>query len=350
MTKTLKIFFIGRKHGVIPFRARSWKLENQRKGELDGFKAARGIVRTYSPARADVIFVRNKQEYTKARDIKNIEKKIGRYRSKKPILNDIKYFQNYNSKDITFSIWHKNGVPIPAYKVLDITDSEQTLVNEVVEFLASYPSMILRSTNDESGLGMFFIDNGMDQIEITEKVRECKAHIIQNKGLRADSGIMAVEYIGDYHFSRYQYLCRAYCVGSDIVALWCTTGKKHVLHARNMAPEDFDEFVTMNMTLVPRLKNEPFRSQILKAVDCLGIKVTAIDFIYKDDAIYFLEVNPIWGAGYSFGNDAFKVVLKQKRAALQEQIPDIYELIDGVPFYRRFYESICNYSRKFYSS
>ena len=206
MTKALKIFFIGRRHGVIPFKARPWKLEKQRRGELEGFKAARGMVRTYSPARADVIFVRNMQEYTNERDIENIEKRIGKFRADKLILNDIAYFRNYNSKDITFSIWQKNGIQIPAFKVLDIKDSEQNLVKAVSEFLALHPCTILRTTNDESGLGMFFLDSDMDQQQITEKIQECRAFITGNKGFRTDSGIMLVEYIGDCRSSSYQYL------------------------------------------------------------------------------------------------------------------------------------------------
>ena len=346
MTRALKIFFIGRRHGVIPFKARPWKLEKQRYGELEGFNAARGIVRTYSPARADVIFVRNMQEYTLQKDIENIEKRIGKFRADKLILNDIAYFRNYNSKDITFSIWQKNGTPIPAFEVLDICDSEQNLVKAVTEFLALHRCTILRTTNDESGLGMFFLDSDMNQEQITEKVRECRAHVNENKGFRSDSGIMLVEYIGDCRGSRYQYLCRAYCVGPHIVSARCVTGKAHNLHAKSMQPEDFEEFVEMNATLVTRFKQEPFRSQILKAVDCLGVKMTAIDFLYQDDGIVFLEVNPMWGGGYSYGNQAFMSLLKQNRPSLENRIPNIYQLIDGVPFYQSFYEAIGEYTRE----
>lgn len=349
MTKPLKIFFIGRRHGVVPLKARPWKLEGRRPGELAGFNEAEGIVRTYSPARADVIFVRNKQEYTKEKHIRNIEKKIGRFRTKKPILNDIEHFRNYNSKEVTFSIWQKHGLPIPAFKVLDISDSEQKYIKEVEDFLDLYPCMILRSTNDESGYGMFFIDCGMSELEIIEQIRECRAYIAQNKGLRIDTGIMAVEYIGDCRSPEYQYLCRAYCVGSEIVGMRCLTAKQHNQHAKSMNPDDFDEFMKMNTTVVPVLKKEPYKSQILKAVECLHIKVTAIDFIYKNGDIFFLEVNPIWGGGNNFGNVDFKAILKQKRASLQKQIPNIYELMDGAPFYKRFYESIRDYTREYYS-
>ncbi len=349
MAKPIKIFFIGRRHGVIPFRARPWKLENQRPGELRGFKAANGIVRTYFPAQADVIFVRNKQEYTEDKDIRNIEKRISKFRSKKLIINDIKHFRDYNSKEITLSHWQKNNTPIPAYIILDINDSEQHFVKVIKDFLALHPCVILRSTNDERGFGMFFLDSKMDQAQIIEKVRECRAYIIQNKGLRADNGIMAVEYIGDSHTAEYQYLCRAYCVGPHIVSIRCIAGKQHNMHAKSMDASDFDEFVTINSNIVSKLNKEPFHSHILKAVECLGIKMTAIDFIYRDNAIFFLEVNPIWGGGNNYGNDAFMALLKQKKFTLKNQIPNIYELIDGVPFYKRFYETVRDYTREYYS-
>ena len=349
MAKPLKIFFIGRRHGVIPFKARPWKLESRRPGELAGFKETRGIARTYSAARADVIFVRNKQEYTSEKHIRNIEKKISRFRKEKLILNDIEYFRNYNSKEVTFSIWQNNGLPIPAFKILDISYSEQNFLKEVKDFLALYPCMIIRSTNDESGYGMFFIDSGMSEVEIIEKVRECRDYIIQKKGLRTDGGVMAVEYIGDCRSPEHQYLCRAYCVGSEIVAMRCLTGKQHNQHAKSMNPDDFDEFMKMNTTVVPLLKKDPYKSQIVKAVECLDIRVTAIDFIYKNNAIFFLEVNPMWAGGNNFGNVDFKSILKQKRSSLQKQIPDIYELIDGAPFFKRFYETIRDYTREYYS-
>ena len=209
--------------------------------------------------------------------------------------------------------------------------------------------MILRSTNDESGYGMFFINNGMGEAEIIEKVRECRGYIARKKGIRSDTGLMAVEYIGNCRIPEYQYLCRAYCVGPEIVAMRCLTAKQHNQHAKSMNPDDFDEFIKINTTIVPMLKKTPYRSQILKAVECLHIKVTAIDFIYKDGAIFFLEVNPIWGGGNNFGNADFKGILRQERAGLEEQIPDIYELIDGVPFFKRFYESIRDYTREYYA-
>jgi len=349
MTQEVKLFFIGRRHGVIPLRARPWKLERQRHGELDGFKAAQGITRTYSPANADVIFVRNSQDYTGPSDVENIERRIGKFRSKKLILNDIKYFEQYNSKDTTFAVWKKNGVSVPAFKTLDAYDTEQALTETVSDFMSKYPSTILRTTNDESGVGMFFLHQEMSLEQITEIVKECMACISENKKTKPDSRMMAVEYIGDLRSSEYQYLCRAYCVGQQIVCTRCITGKHNNVHAKSMGAEDFDEFVTMNETLTPQFYKEPFRSQILKAVDCLGPGMTAIDFIYKDGAVYFLEINPMWGGGNKYGDEVFMSLLKTNQPSLQNRMPDIYKLLDGNAFYKSFYGAVRDYSNEYSS-
>ena len=349
MTHEVKLFFIGRKHGVIPFRARPWKLERQRQDELGGFNAARELTRTYSPGDADVIFVRNSQDYTGPTDVENIEKRIGRFRTEKLILNDIKYFQQYNSKDITFSIWKKNGLSIPAFKTLDVNDSEHAITEEVLNFLSEFPCTILRTTNDESGLGMFFLHQEMSREQVTGKVKECLACISKNKERKPDSRIMAVEYIGDSRSDEYQYLCRAYCVGDQIVCTRCISGKQNNVHAKSMCAEDFGEFVTVNETLTPQFYEEPFRSQILKAVDCLGPGMTAIDFIYRDGTIYFLEINPMWGGGSKYGDEAFMSLLKKNQPNLEQRIPDIYKLLDGNAFYQSFYEAVRDYSREYNS-
>jgi hypothetical protein len=49
--KKQTIYMIGRKHGIIPFRARPWKLEYQRRGELAGFRAQKVLKRVYSAAK-----------------------------------------------------------------------------------------------------------------------------------------------------------------------------------------------------------------------------------------------------------------------------------------------------------
>ena len=340
-TNQLKVYFIGRNHGIIPFKTRPWKLENQRKGELEGFQEANGIKRVYRPSRADVIFLRNVPEWTTQGDIKRIEKKIARHRNDKVIINDIQHFHKHNSKDITFSLWQESGIKCPEFKLIPSSMSDQEALVLVGQFLGQHPKAILRTNNEECGEGMHFVNRDTGDHELLDLVRTLRVRTQTRirQGYR-DAKLMLVQFIETREPNNRQHLYRALVLGNQILTIRCICGRHDCMHAATMDMADFEHFVAANKTLIPKLHKNLYSEQIIAAMESLNANLGGLDFFLVDDEIIFLELNPMWGRSHTFGHGAFAKKLLTEERTYHDDIPHIYDYLNATNFYQKMYESL----------
>jgi len=342
--KDLKVYFIGRRHGIIPLRARPWKLENQRKGELTGFNNARGIQRVYHPSKADVIFVRNVPERTSVRDLKLIEAKIGPYRKSKIIINDIKDFKNHIFKNLSFAIWQEKGLHCPEFDCLPLDESGNDSCDRINSFLNRFKKAFLRTNCESGGKGMQFLDSNSTAMDIERGVKELQATAreLHSQGIEG-AKVILVEYIEHEIKEKYQNLYRAFVLGDEILIVRCLTAIGKNVHGPSMHLSDFDHFIDVCKKNIPILKQEPYASQIIKAVKALNSNIGGIDFFFIKGRIVFLEHNPMWGRKHMVGDKKFHQRLIAVRNKYSKAIPDIYEYIDCVGLYQRVFEGLKNF-------
>ena len=115
----LKIFFIGRKSGIIAYNNYPWKwhqIENRRQREEKAFEQVESLVRTYDLEEADILYVRNRPERTGKRVYRRILRKLDRYREGRYVVNDPRAFPTYQCKDAAFECWQAAGLDTPAWR------------------------------------------------------------------------------------------------------------------------------------------------------------------------------------------------------------------------------------------
>ena len=117
--------------------------------ETQGLKSAHdSIVQTRFISSADSIWVRVRPEFTTDEEIKRIDQRLKPYRNSKTIINDVAFFQNYDSKDRTFELWHNNGIPCPGFLSLSLSESENNIedtVDKINKFVAKHGKVFMRN-------------------------------------------------------------------------------------------------------------------------------------------------------------------------------------------------------------
>ena len=197
--KKSKIYFIGRKQGFGKRRWRLSHLENRRQDEVSGLKEANdSITQTRFISSADSIWVRVRPEFTTDKEIERIDKRITPYRQEKTIINDVNSFYNYDSKDRTFEIWHKENIPCPDYLSISPQDAEKDIestISKIKKFIDKHEKVFLRTNNETAANGMFLLDGESSKELIIEKIQElvqrCKSFLKKRK----DTRIVLVQFI-----------------------------------------------------------------------------------------------------------------------------------------------------------
>jgi len=345
MKKIVKIFFVGRKHGIVKFKARPWKMENSRSDELSAFKAVKNLKRVYSPSKANVIFIRNCPEKTTFADLQRIESRIGKYRGQKLIINDINAFYNHNSKDRTLGIWKDNNLNCANFITINNGTNDEINTVRIQKFIEQHNSILLRTNNEEGGIQVYHLDqntNEEDIINILGKLKD-RVNLLRKRG-HTDARIVGVQFLKHNSRQGYQHLFRAYICVDKILGIDLATAKGYNIHASTMKMKDFDYFLDVYKKYLPYILEAENAKQLLNAAKVLGSNIGGLDFFIIDGKLFFLEHNPMWG-GAIFSQDITEHVL-QNRRELQEIIPDIYKIFDGKLFYKSLYTAIYDYVRQ----
>ena len=348
MNKETKIYFIGRKQGVGLRRYRLSHLENRRRFEPEGLKDAKDkIKQTRFIQNADVIWVRVRPEHTKDKQRYLIEERLKNIRGKKPIINDISIFDNYDCKDITFDLWSNAGVTCPSYIKINAKEGKHNISQEVEKihtFISIHGKMFLRTNNETAANGMFLLNKDSTKIEIEYALKSLIQRCESFHNTRRATNIVGVKFISSESGSGFQDLYRVHVLFGKILSYYAVTSHLDIFHNIDMGGNDLDRFIELNRDLCERMSK--IKQNVLKAAKVLNCNLGAVEFFIQNNELIFLELNPMWGghaSKFGFGNDKMQAYLKENRDQLIKLIPNIYTFMDRQTYYKDLFQWIHYY-------
>jgi len=335
--KNLKIYFLGNKIGHSIHKFIPTNLTNKRRGEEDAFLDLEGVERTHFINKSDILFFRNRGATTTDKVFDSLSSRV---LNNKLIINDIRSFLNYDSKDRSFEIWKKNNLKCPNYISFSLKDFNESndIENQIYEFLEKYKKILLRTNNETGSNGLYVINK---KEEVPEILLILKERILTLAPKRKDTKLICVEYIEQKTSGNSNNLYRVHVLFDKILSYYVTTSTRDEFHNADMKKNDLDSFISENKKfqhLLPRIEDE-----LIKAVKLLGCNIGAIEFFLLDNKPCFLELNPIWGGHASrdgFGDKEVMDYINKNRETLSKEIPNIFKWLDYKSYYTEMYSKI----------
>ena len=345
--KKIGIYFLGRTQGYSIHKFFPSKIENRRRFEDLGFYSVEKIKRSYLKINSNILFFRNKPEKTTDKIVQSLTKELINT-DKKLIINDIRYFYNYDSKDRAFKIWEDSKLLCPKHLSFSYEDLHNRLavIKKITKFLNVNKKIILRTNNETGSLGLYVIENSNEIHPILDKLIIRMKEILKTK---KDTKIICVEYLETKDKDGYRDLYRVHVLFDKIICSYVSTSKENILYNSLMSKEEINRFIKKNHDfnrILPKIKNE-----IIKSVSVLGNNIGAVEFFLIDNKPYFIELNPMWGghaARNGFGNNEMMEHLLNNKNKLINKIPNIYKWLDFKDFYKNMYSEIRDYYYKNY--
>ena len=341
MTKDIKIYFLGNKLGHSYHKIIPSKITNKRRDEEEAFYELKGIRRTHFINNADILFFRNRGATTTDSMANSLSNRVN---DSKFIINDIRSFLNYDSKDKSFSIWRENNLKCPDYISFTLDEAQTTTsINKIKEFIKTYGKILLRTNNETGSKGLFVLDDPDKINEIIIKLKNRVASLIQK---RKDTKIICVEYINPKYDDNLHRLYRVHILFNKVLSYYVTTSERNEFHNSDMSIKDVETFVSANaefQDILPKINDD-----LIKAVKVLGCNIGALEFFLVNGRPCFLELNPIWGGHASrggFGDKEMMNYLELHKDTLIKNIPNIYRWIDYRSYYTKMYSIIRDYYR-----
>jgi len=153
----IKIYFLGNKLGHSIHKIIPSNITNRRRCEKEAFLNLDGIKRTHFINKADILFFRNRGATTTDKTLYSLLKRID---DSKFIINDIRSFLNYDSKDRTFKIWKKNNLKCPdsiSFSIDEINNNSDYL-EKIYQFQQKYNKILLRTNNETGSKGLYVVE------------------------------------------------------------------------------------------------------------------------------------------------------------------------------------------------
>ena len=335
--KDIKIYFLGNKLGHSIHKLIPTNLTNKRRNEESSFHSVEGLKRTHFINKADILFFRNRGATTSDKAFKSLSKRVN---DSKLIINDIRSFLNYDSKDRSFEIWKKNNLQCPNHISFSLNEMNESIHMEkmINQFLERYKKILIR-TNNETGSNGLYVTQKKE--EIPNIISTLKNRVNSLKLHRKDTKIMCVEYIQSKSTNNSNNLYRVHILFDQILSYYVTTSTRDEFHNADMTMDDLETFISENkkfQSILPNIKED-----LIKAVKLLGSNIGAIEFFLVNGKPCFLELNPIWGGHASrngFGDKAVMNYLKKNKQILLTEIPNIFKWLDYKTYYADMYSLI----------
>ena len=336
----IKIYFLGNKLGHSIHKIIPSNITNRRRCEKEAFLNLDGIKRTHFINKADILFFRNRGATTTDKTLYSLLKRID---DRKFIINDIRSFLNYDSKDRTFKIWKKNNLKCPdsiSFSIDEINNNSDYL-EKIYQFQQKYNKILLRTNNETGSKGLYVVEGKKQILNIIPTLKKRISSLIYN---RKDTKLMCVEYVDADHPDNLHKLYRVHILFDKILSYYVTTSTRNEFHNVDMRMSDIKAFIRANKEFensIPNIKNE-----LINAVKVLGCNIGALEFFIVNEKPCFLELNPIWGGHASrkgFGDAEMMSYINTNKNNLINEIPNIYKWLDYEAYYRRMYSRIRDY-------
>tara|TARA_B110000438_G_C15777624_1_gene634792 strand:+ start:429 stop:1385 length:957 start_codon:yes stop_codon:yes gene_type:complete len=306
--------------------------------------ASNYIYQVRSINNADIIWVRVRPEYTTDNERKKIDKRICSFRGSSNIINDISVFDNYDCKDMTFSIWKDQNIKCPDFTSFSLTDISKNFnkcIKDIQLFIKKHRKVIIRTNNETGGNGMFILESSSSKKEIIDILTILRIRCLKFISKRSSTRVMVVQFISTEDPNGLIDLYRVHISLGKIISYYAVTSKLDVFHSVDMNYKDLNRFISINEYLRSKILN--LEKIILSTAKTLGCSIGAVEFFLINDEPIFLEFNPMWGGNaskFGFGQEELRDYLDKNRSTLEKNIPNIYQFTDYQLYYKSLYQNI----------
>lgn len=335
------IGFIGRKqnsHWLKPLRDQfQGGMERERLREMAGLQNAKLSVSELSDA--DIVMIRLNPERVNRATLKRVQKAQEKCASSAVILNSAQHFHRYAEKSQCFKTWQENGLATPEYRVLDLRQSTHSLAANIAEQLKTIKLLYVRTSNEDSGKGIFTLTDRASQDDIQKTIKSLKKRAVLNKV--SESKLLCVAAVNNIDENGVAHIYRAHVCCGKLLGGYALVGTDTVIHAKDLRLKDWSEFVTHNERLSTLLTTPEHQQTILRAARVLGSDIGAVEFFYIDNQLVFLELNPMWGGIHKLGDEPFMNQLQSTQN--QPELANVKHWIHPETFYTQMYTQIATH-------
>ena len=339
MTKPLTIAFIGRKQGTKHIKAPDflggWTLERPRKEEETGLSQS-GLIKVDDVGSADLVYVRINPEQTNQRALKRVNTAIEKVPAGIPVLNSSKYFDRYADKAQCFRHWQEAALQCPEFQIWSPWLSRKRLVKTIMPLIRAYEGLYLRTNNEDSGKGIFFLSSETSEKDVLKTIHQVRWRCLINRV--SHSKILAVEPIKIRDENGLNHVFRAHVVGESVLGGYALVGKGRIIHSRDQSLDDWDAFLQYNDQFQNIISQPAYKDQILRACHTLKVDIGAVEFFMTDSGLCFLEVNPMWGGHHRFGDEDFMKKLERNQDIAE--LANIKKWLNAGAYYQELYERL----------
>ena len=324
--------------------------------EMVGMRMSRVVEPTHDISEADIIWFRPKSESISSLNFDEWNTILEENKDK-VILNHIKDYKNYDSKDRSYAIWKKNGLCTPECRVAEDFDT-------VLDMLKKHQKICLRTNNEATGNYLTIMDRRIMKegyiratfnllckirdysikgtLQLTQRKPGETETYKANRGKREDTKVIAVEYLKTPKGMKYLY--RMFIVGDVIVGGYGCASRRDNIHVRDVRIQDVEHIMKSNIRLAELMEDEVFCEQVKKAVLSLDIEIGAVEFYEIDGRPHFVEINTNWASATAYDNvegygDArLNAYLKENREKYKDIAWPVYQHND-LTMYLKFYKA-----------
>gem|GEM_PF-1119772 len=332
-----KIYFLGRKKGILPLSDILPLRENWRKLEYETFRSLDFIQECRSVSRADIILCRNKPENTSLKQRRRMSGKLKKRKSTALLINSVDSFDNHDLKEQSFKLWSESGLSVPDHILLE--DSESAAAEQLSAFQRQHGSFLLRSNNETGSKGIQLIHAGTEKEQMLQILRTSFERL-RNPDRRKDTRLMAVEYVsGSDADAGWNTVFRVHVSCGELISGYAACSRRSLFHVRDMRMEDMDMFIRKNALLSMKMQTGEWNEHILRSLRSLGVELGAVGFFETASGLVFLELNTMWGGKHVFGDSAYTEALLDRRSELEKRIPNVYRWLEPRYIYSKLYAS-----------
>lgn len=310
-------------------------IEKPRLGETKGLQLS--PLTTAQLKKADVVCVRLNPERISNRTLKRVLRAEQRVKPSALILNSAIHFRHYADKATCFENWEKAGLKTPKYTVHSPWVATAKLIQIVKQHLSESDGLYLRTSNEDSGKGIHYVNNNSSAKDIKRIIRQIRIRTLTNKV--SESKLLMVQAVNNCDNQGVHHVYRAHVCCGTILGGYALVGKKAVIHSKDQRVEDWESFCEYNNNFSKILENAEHRAEILSAANSLGADIGAVEFFYINGELVFLELNPLWGGHHRFGSgDQFTKLLKDSSAL--PELKNVIAWLDAESYYLKMYTAI----------
>lgn len=335
------ISFIGKKQNSHPLPWVRNKyiggIERERVAELTGLKSS--ALQLSKLNNADIVMTRLNPERVNQRQLKRVLRAEKRCNEHTLLLNSASNFENYAEKSRCFEIWREHGLNTPDFSIYNIDTSTSKLVDSVKTHLTDTELLYIRTSNEDSGKGIFTLSAHANDSDIKNCIKQLKNRARFNKV--SQSKLMLVKSADNKDEDGISHVFRAHVCCDRIIGGYALVGNQPVIHAKDQNLSHWQSYLKYNQQLLDILQNPTHRNTILLAVRALGADIGAVEFFLINNQLMFLELNPMWGGKHRLGDAQFSAQLQQNLNRLE--LRNVITWLKPEAFYTKMYNQIHDY-------